>query len=384
MAAQPAPYSIALDAVRSGYDGHTCWVHARAGAIPGRPPRVVLTMQRLLLSASDVFYAHHEMRTDDLGATWSGPLGHEETLGRREEPGGVVACICDFTPAWHARSGILLGTGQVARYVGDRLMPDPRPRETAYATYDPDRRRWTPWRALEMPGGREGPYFSAGAGSTQRVDLPDGDILLPIYYRAAGERFSSVAVARCAFDGETLRFLERGSAHTVPIGRGMHEPSLALHRGRYYLTIRNDERGYVASSDDGLRFSEPQPWTFDDGRDLGNYNTQQHWVTHGDGLFLVYTRRGAQNDHVFRHRAPLFIAQVDPERLAVVRETERVLVPERGARLGNFGVVAVTPEETWVTVCEWMQPARCERYGSDNTLWVARIRWGSPNTPEAP
>ena len=186
------------------------------------------------------------------------------------------------------------------------------------------------------------------------------------------------------FDGETLRFLERGSAHTVPIGRGMHEPSLALHRGRYYLTIRNDERGYVACSDDGLYYSEPQPWTFDDGQDLGNYNTQQHWVTHRDGLFLVYTRRGAQNDHVFRHRAPLFIAQVDPERLAVVRETERVLVPERGARLGNFGVVAVTPEETWVTVCEWMQPARCERYGSDNTLWVARIRWGSPNTPEAP
>src|SRR5438046_1668521 len=34
----------------------------------------------------------------------------------------------------------------------------------------------------------------------------------------------------------------------------------------------------------------------------------------------------------------------------------RVLVAERGARLGNFAVVDVTPGETWVTVAEWMQP----------------------------
>lgn len=77
-------------------------------------------------------------------------------------------------------------------------------------------------------------------------------------------------------------------------------------------------------------------WTFDDGSELGNYNTQQHWVTHGDSLFLVYTRKGANNDHVFRHRAPLFIAKVDPEKLTVLRATEQILVPERGARLANL------------------------------------------------
>jgi hypothetical protein len=31
----------------------------------------------------------------------------------------------------------------------------------------------------------------------------------------------------------------------------------------------------------------------DDGAELGSYNTQQHWLSHGDGLFLMYTRRGA-------------------------------------------------------------------------------------------
>jgi len=121
------------------------------------------------------------------------------------------------------------------------------------------------------------------------------------------------------------------------------------------------------------------PWNFDDGRDLGNYNTQQHWVTHSNGLFLVYTRRGANNDHVFRHRAPLFMAQVDPEKLCVIRETEQILVPERGARLGNFGVTDVSENETWVTVSEWMQPHGVEKYGSDGSVFIARIHWNSPN-----
>ena len=49
------------------------------------------------------------------------------------------------------------------------------------------------------------------------------------------------------------------------------------------------------------------------------------------------------------------MAQVDPKRLRVVRKTEQILVPERGARLGNFGVTDVSPDETWVTVAEWMQ-----------------------------
>jgi len=108
---------------------------------------------------------------------------------------------------------------------------------------------------------------------------------------------------------------------------------------------------------------------------LGNYNTQQHWVTHSDGLFLVYTRRGANNDHVFRHRAPLFIAQIDPERLCVIRETEKILVPEKGARFGNFGVTDVNEEQTWIVVTEWMQPIGCEKFGSNNNVFTAKIIW---------
>ncbi len=374
-------YEVQLHTIRSGYDGVTCWVHARAGAVPGAgregSPAVVLTMQKLLLSGSDVFYGLHEMRSDDLGTTWSGPTACP-TLQRWSEDHGVEACVCDFTPQWHAPTGTLLGIGHIARYVGDALMPDPRPRQTAYSVYDTETCTWTAPRTLPLPPERK--FFCAGAGSVQRVDLPDGTLLLPFYFRRDPRAaLSDSTVARCRFDGSELTYLEHGDELSVADPRGLGEPSLTRYEGRYFLTLRNDVRGYVTAGDDGLHFAPPRPWMFDDGTELGNYNTQQHWVTHSDGLFLVYTRRGAGNDHVFRHRAPLFIAAVDPVHLCLIRDTERVLVPERGARLGNFGVTEVSEHETWVTVAEWMQPAGCERYGSDNSVFAARIVWERPN-----
>ncbi len=373
----PVAYDLQIDVIRSGFDGEQCWVHARAGAIPDTPPVVVLTMQRLLLSGSDVFYGLHLLRTDNLGDDWEGP-GAQPTLARRENPDGTETVVCDFTPKWHTVTGVLLGTGHTAQYRDNRLVRNRR-RATAYAVYDIAAGAFSPWRELEMPLTTEpaeaDPYYNSGAGSTQRVDLPDGDILLPVYHKSkTGEHYHS-SVARCAFDGETLTVRERGNALSVPIERGLYEPSLAAFQGRFYLTMRNDNNGYVAVSDDGLHFGEPRIWQFDDGAPLGNYNTQQHWVAHANGLFLVYTRRGADNDHVFRHRAPLFMAQIDPHTLRVIRATERVLIPERGARLGNFGVTRVSDAETWVTAAEWMQPAGCEQYGSDNSVYAARIRW---------
>jgi len=384
-AAADAPaFDIRLDTISSGFDKKTCWVHPRAGAIPGATPSVVLTMQKLRLTGSDVFYALNEMRTDDLGGTWSGPTEHALTLGRRAEQDGGEVGVCDFWPKWHAKTGRLLGTGHTVRYLNDHI-PRERARETAYSVYDAQARTWMPWAALEMPEG--GKFYNAGAGCTQRVDLPNGDILLPVYFTPKGEKFARVAVMRCSFDGTRLKFLELGNELILETDRGLGEPSLTRFAGRFYLTLRHDRAGYVTTSEDGLHFAPPRMWCWDDGTDLGNYNTQQHWVTHDDALFLVYTRSGAGNDHVFRHRAPLFIAQVDPDQLRVIRSTERILVPERGARLGNFGVTEVSEDETWVTVAEWMQTwgpkyfdyAIPMKYGSNNAVFAARIQWKKPN-----
>jgi len=373
------PYELKLETITQGYDGKTCWVHPRAGTIPGSPPQVVLTMQKLLLTGSDVFYALNHLSTSDLGRTWTQPLEDTDTLGRREEPEGVIVAACDFTPKWHAKSGKLLGIGHTVRYSDNKVIHE-RPRETCFSVYDPQHSAWSPWAVMPMPAGPK--FYNAGAGSVQRVDLENGDILLPIYFKAKGEKYYRVTVLRCSFDGSTLRYVEQGNDLSLESGRGVYEPSLIRCAGKFYLTLRNDTAGYVCVSDDGLHFSEPKRWNWTDGSDLGNYNTQQHWVGHKDHLYLVYTRKGANNDHVFRHRAPLFMAEVDKNTLTVKRETERILVPERGARLGNFGVCEVSENETWVTVAEWMQKNGPDivikpdnKYGADNSVYAARILW---------
>ncbi len=372
------------------YDGERCWCHPRAGVVPGGgkagAPRVVMTMNTLNVSGSDVFKGMFDLRTDDLGKNWSKPRVVDSLAPRYETIGGQKrpVALSDCWPTWHAASGKLLGTGHTVVYTPEWKVAHDRPRQTAYSVYDPAADQWSTWRTMEMPAGPK--FENAGAGCIQRYDLADGSILLPIYFSPPNSN-SKVTVARCTFDGQTLQFQEHGNEmHIDDKTRGLHEPSLTQFQGEFFLTIRNDKRGFVARSRDGLQFEPMQTWKFDDGADLGNYNTQQHWVTHHDALFLVYTRRGANNDHVFRHRAPLFMAQVEPRTLRVIRQTEQVLVPERGARLGNFGVTHVNEHETWVTVSEWMQtwgpnyvmPVD-NKYGADGSVHVARIHWETPN-----
>ena len=383
-------YKLSRHVPTKMYDGRRCWCHPRAGVVPGAgkdgQPRVVMTMNTLDVSGSDVFKSMYVLHTNDLGEHWTKPKASSTLAVRHETVGGVKrpVAVSDFWPNWHAASKTLLGTGHTVVYTPNWKIQHPRPRHTSYSTYDAEKSQWATWKKLEMPEGEK--FHDAGAGCTQRYDAADGTILLPIYFRPPGKN-SRVTVARCSFDGRTLRFRQHGNELAIDDKtRGLHEPSLTRFDGEYFLTIRNDKRGFITRSKDGLHFEKMQPWKFDDEKDLGNYNTQQHWVTHSDGLFLVYTRRGANNDHVFRHRAPLFIAQVDPKRLRVIRKTERVLVSQRGARLGNFGVTDVSADETWVTVSEWMQtrgpnhilPVK-NKYGSDGSVFVARIRWTKPN-----
>jgi hypothetical protein len=211
-AAPPAAvdYTIQLDVIRSDYDGVHCWVHPRAGIVPnpaGGSPSVVLTLQQLWLKGSDVFGPLNEMRTDDLGRTWSGPIEHKNTLGQRSELNDVVVGACDFWPKWHAVSGKLLGIGHSVRYRDNAVIRE-RPRETIYSVYDPAKRTWTDWKMLGMPA--EPRFYNAGAGCAQRVDLPNGEILLPFYFKGPGETDYRTAVARCAFDGATLSVREIG------------------------------------------------------------------------------------------------------------------------------------------------------------------------------
>lgn len=383
-------YRITRNVPTKYYDGKKCWCHPRAGIVPGAGkgglPRVVLTMNSLTVSGSDVFEGLFGMITDDLGKRWSKPAEIKTLAPRIETIDGQKrpVAVSDFWPTWHQKSGRLLGTGHTVAYTPDWKVRNPRPRHTSYSVYDAKLNQWTAWEKLQMPNRSE--FYNAGAGCVQRFDEPDGSILLPIYFEPAGKN-SRVTVLRCQFDGKELTYEQQGNVIAVKDRtRGIGEPSLTKFQNDYFLTIRHDKRGYITTSKDGLHFTDPKPWTFDNGEPLGSYNTQQHWVRHSEALYVVYTRKAANNDHVFRHRAPLFMAQVDPKRLCVLRKTEQVLVPQRGARLGNFGTTYINPKESWVTVAEWMQtwgpnyvmPVN-NKYGSDGSLWIAKIQWNRPN-----
>ena len=379
-------YRLEREVVQNGYDGKRCWVHARAGVV--RHPndqsvsRLVLTSQLLDVKGSDTFSAISSSASEDMGESWSG-LRAQEGFARWKVGQDMEETICDFTPTWHAASGCLLGTGQSVRYRDGKVMKV-RPRYTAYSIYDPTADSWCPPKRLEMPDATR--FSNCGAGSVQRFDEPDGTILLPVYFKSPEASDYSVTVCRCSFDGTEMRYLSHGDELTVSGGRGLYEPSVTKVNGRFFLTLRNDHTGYVCSSEDGLHYTKPIPWLFDNGESLGNYNTQQHWVDHAGKLYLVYTRRGAGNDHVFRNRAPLFMGEVDPMTLRVRRSTEQVIVPERGARLGNFGVLKIDDSTTWVVVSEWMQTWRQASvvmpvdnpYGSDNSIYIAKIKWNVP------
>lgn len=374
-AAEPPDFTVKLETVMKHDDGKFLWFHPRAAAVPGG---VVMTIQKHL-KVSDYYSGLHFMRREGVNGAWSGPLLPPE-IDWQPQPDGVTISVADVTPGWHAKTNKLLAIGARVRYSpkGKQLDDVKRAHQTVYAVFDPKSSKWTPWQVLELPANDE--FNFARNACAQWVVKNDGTLLVPLYIgKSAKDRFSTT-VAECRFDGEKLVYERNGNVLRLDVARGLYEPSLVAFDGRYYLTLRNDERGYVSVSDDGLNFAEPKPWTFDDGAELGSYNTQQHWLAHRDGLFLVYTRRGANNDHIVRHRAPLFMARVDTDKLQIIRASEKVVVPERGAEMGNFGCARISEDESWVTVSEGMFMKDSAKRGAKGATFVARILWSKPNT----
>ena len=372
---------IKLNKITTNTGKERCYVHARGVLL--EDGFGIITMQKLELSGCDVFYGIEMVKSYDGFKTFSAPE-YCENLKRRYLEDKTSYVLCDATPYFHKTSGRIILTGHMAQYGEDNAgLKTLRKREPLYAVYNYEKGDFDAFRALEMPENDD--YYISGAGCTQIVECDNGDILMPIYYKARSEASSpnscfSASVVRCSFDGETMRFIEIGDRISTSVPRGICEPSLARFGSEYFLAMRNDQTGFVAKSADGLHFDAMREFCFDDGEVLGSYNTQQHWLVGGGKLWLVYTRRAENNSHVFRHRAPLFIAEFDPERMCVIRSTERICVPERGARLGNFGCQSYSDKCGYVYAAEWMQANggawdMCARHGSDNSIFISEITY---------
>ncbi|MCC6340801.1 MAG: exo-alpha-sialidase [Bryobacterales bacterium] len=381
MAIEPLAFEVKVDTIAGQTAPEWQWFHPRPAAIPGfgkaDASLSIITLQKHLFT-SDYYSGLFTMTSQDFGKTWTGPIEIPE-LGWRKEPDAVDIAVADVTPGWHGKTGKLIAIGAQVRYdkQGRQLDDKPQSHQTAYAVFDPRMGKWSPWKMIRMPAERR--FNFARSACAQWLEMDDGTVLLPFYHGPNASAPHSVTVAQFRFNGRELEYLRHGSEHELNVVRGLVEPSIVKYAGRYFLTIRNDLKGYVTVSEDGLRYGPIKEWTFDDGGELGSYNTQQHWLAHSDGLFLAYTRKGANNDHIIRHRAPLFLAQVDPEKLQVMRRTEKILLPERGATYGNFGAAAMTAEESWVTDAEGMFSKAARERGARGRVLVARVIWSKPN-----
>lgn len=368
-----AEMTIDVQTIMTHDDGTFLWFHPRACTLPDG--RALMTLQQHL-HKSDFYSGLYTMWSEDNGKTWTDPHAEPALAWRKDDTDAVVA-VCDVTPNWHPQTEKVLAIGAKVRYRdGIQIYDRPQSRAAGYSVYDPKTDAWSDWDIIELPqaGEADSRFYNVTPGCVQWLIRDDGTVLIPIYF-SKKDAPNSVTIIECSFDGEKLAYKRHGDELDLDIVRGLVEPQLTQIGDDYYLSLRNDERGYVTRGADGNTWEDIRPWTFDDGEELGSYNTQQHWVTHGEKLYLSYTRRGANNDHVFRNRAPLFIAEVDREKLHVIRSTERVLIPEKGAALGNFGVCKVNENESWVTVSEGVWNDDMRKRGATGDTFLARICW---------
>ena len=374
---------IDVSKIATEFNSERCYVHARGVMRPGGFG--IITMQKLELSGSDLFYGIEMIKTVDGGETFTEPVLCEG-LRRRYFADGTSEVMCDATPFYHEKTGKIILIGHLAIYgADDKGCSATKERSTVYAVYDDKKGDFSSFKTVEMPKTENNEYFSSGSGCSQIYEEENGDLLIPFYYQSYENAFVlnklqfAASVMRCSFDGETISVSEIGNRLTVDVPRGICEPSVIKFKDAYYLALRNDVTGYLSKSKDGIHYEKPVELCFDNGENLGNYNTQQHWLVGGGRLWLVYTRRAGNNDHVFRHRAPLFIAELDTESMRVIRDTEKIAVPERGARLGNFGCQSYSDNIGYVFAAEWMQGdnglSGCMKYGSDNSIFISRIEF---------
>lgn len=361
-----------------GFDGKHCKVQPSI-ATDGKGT-VFLGFQKLLLSGSDVFYGQYLSKSVDGGKSWSEPVRQTALAGTCAELAAAGLRVERYATVRYAfKKAKWYALGMAQLYKGDKgpyqIYEKGRPYGTPiYVTIDEKTSSMTSYKTLPFPF-----EYEMALPFGQTIECDDGDVIVPFYFRAIGAgKKSSCLTVRYRFDGDAMRIVEAGKAvERMDLVRGIGEPSLARLGGKIYMTVRSDEAGMWCESDDGLKFSGPRMWKWTDGSPIGNRNTQQHWLRSGGDLYLAYTRTDRTNVHVFRNRAPVFAALFDPAAGALVRSTEMPIVPELGARLGNFCVAdsAGSPDAgSYLVTAEWMQPRGCERYGSDNSIWFVKTK----------
>lgn len=348
-----------------GYDGITCkdvpnlWANEQG---------VFLSWGITNLKESDVMRGGEMSVSRDNGNTFSTP---EPTNEIRYREGNVEYSYFGCVDGLSKKYGLPFSMGVIKAMTDGKLAPSIL-HECYYVFRDVKTGKYVGKPKL-LPFPIDSPSI---APHGQPIEFENGDFLFTFYFadKILQKKLSIIAI-RYSFNGEEFKIKEVGAPISNPsLARGLCEPSVVNFNGKYYMTIRTDEKAMFATSVDGLNYTTPIDFVWDNGEQIGSENTHQRWIRHESSLYLVYTRKGANNDHVFRHRAPLFLAEFDTNSNCLIKDTEIILVPELGAGLaGMIAVWEISKNESYVAVAEVMQYENCEKYGSDNSIWLVKV-----------
>lgn len=370
--------TIEISTLTKGREGGTTWFLPRVCRVPdAQASKAFMTLQEI--SGSDYYGPVHWSESTDNGISWTKPQP-VPGLGRRLFQGDIEEAVSDVLSEYHKQTNKLLALGEIIYYRNGKYFPEQPPRYPVYITRDANG-NWSERKKLAWDDPRNSAIYTVG--SSQFVILPNGDLIIPVSFRPTERNDYAVTTLLCTFDGKTIKVKKVGTELNNTVKRGLLEPQLIKLGKLFYLTIRaEDGFGYVSTSTDGLSWSQPKAWAWENGEALAMSTTQQHWLSHSDALYLVYTRKAEVNANVMRWRAPLYLAQVDRATMRLIRKSERVVFPLVGDGIndpthvphyGNFHVANLSAQESWITAGEVI-PANFR-----GDMLMARVIWKKPN-----
>jgi hypothetical protein len=305
------------------------------------------------ISRSDTIDVAYIRRLQDFGAKWSAPV-EMRTAERRPE--GMLRR--------HPRCGFPVG-GRYIEFWNEGILPTDNPLEGL--------RQWNIYFRVSADGGRTfGParqIIHAGDSFGPRHPLPGvwtgkncvmlgdvacvpimngGRILLPVqitplapdgalYNPGGGYTYTDVAVLHGHWQNERIEWIMSDVIHGDPARstRGMDEATIGELEGhRLLLVMRgsNDRRpelpGYrwvSVSSDGGLKWTTPRPWTYNDGKTFFSPSSCSQLVRHSSGRLFWLGNITPENPRGNRPRYPFVIGEVDRNSGLLRRRAVRVL-----------------------------------------------------------
>lgn len=283
---------------------------------------------------SDTIDIAYLRRSRDHGTTWSAP--EEMRTGERTADGMLRR---------HPHAGYIDPAGRYIEFWTQGVLPTDDPLEGM--------RRWQIFyrtggvtrqiihAGKEFDAGHSLPGVFTGKNCVMLGDMPfaplsmpDGRLLVPVQMSPLGDdgklynptgayTYTEVAVLQGRWHGGELIW-EMGpviKGDPARATRGMDEPTLQILKdGRLLMVLRgsNDRRPELPSyrwaafsSDGGRHWTEPQPWTYEDGSSFFSPSACSQLLRHSSGRLFWLGNITPENPRGNRPRYPFVIGEVD-------------------------------------------------------------------------